>query len=86
MSSLETAEVNEAILLGMLASVYGNKDGGADTAVWLAEGKDNLGQGQAGIRQSSIAHQTIEALRAAGLLDDIMMTKEGLIVFLAEFY
>ena len=67
-----------SILLGALASVYGKEDGGADTAVWLAEGKDRPGQGQFGIEQSSIAHQTFEALREIGLLDDIIVTKEGL--------
>ncbi|GIK53439.1 MAG: hypothetical protein BroJett014_24120 [Planctomycetota bacterium] len=70
-----------AILLGALSSVYGKEDGGADTAVWLAEGKDNRSQGQPGIGQSSIAHQTIEALRKIGLLDDIIVTKEGLVVY-----
>lgn len=74
-----------AILLGALASVYGKEDGGADTAVWLAGGKDNLGQGQPGIGQFLIAHQTIESLREAGLLDDIMMTSAGLIVYPAKF-
>ena len=66
-----------SILLGALASVYGKEDGGADTAVWLAAGKDNSGQRQPGIGQFSIAHQTIEALREVALLDDIVMTKEG---------
>ena len=65
-----------AILLGALASVYGKEDGGSDTAVWLARGTDDLGQAHV-----SIAHQTIEALRAAGLLDNIIMTKEGLVVY-----
>lgn len=67
-----------AILLGALASVYGKEGGGADTAVWLAgdRGKDDQSQ-----PQTSIAHQTIEALREAGLLDDLIMTKEGLIVY-----
>jgi len=64
------------ILLGALASVYGKEDGGADTAVWLGESND----GQAQL-QTSIAHQTIEALRETGLLDDILVTKEGLVVY-----
>jgi hypothetical protein len=33
-------EQHGAILLGALASVYGKEDGGSDTAVWLARGKD----------------------------------------------
>ncbi|MCL4267274.1 MAG: hypothetical protein KJ069_29115 [Anaerolineae bacterium] len=65
-----------AILLGALNSVYGKVDGGVDTAVWLAGDKNEYGQ-----LQTSIAHQTIEALREAGLLDDLIMTKEGLIVY-----
>ncbi|MBE2223661.1 MAG: hypothetical protein IAF02_19120, partial [Anaerolineae bacterium] len=68
-----------AILLGALASVYGKEDGGSDTAVWLGENNDDQSQ-----LQTSIAHQTIEALRQAGLLDDIIETKEGLIVYPVE--
>lgn len=68
-----------AILLEVLASVYGKEDGGADTAVWLAEGKVNLTQ-----LQISIAHQTIGALRQIGLLDDILVTKEGFVVYSVE--
>jgi hypothetical protein len=73
-----------AILLGALASVYGKEDGGADTAVWLAESKEETGQSQPGIGQISIAHETIEALRQVGLLDDILVTKEGLVVYPSE--
>jgi hypothetical protein len=65
-----------AILLGALASVYGKEDGGADTVVWLAGNKDNPLQAQ-----SSIAHQTIEVLRDFALLDDIIVTKAGLVVY-----
>ena len=65
-----------AILLGALASVYGKEDGGADTAVWLGESSDDQAQ-----LQLSIAHQTIEALRQAGLLNDIIETKEGLVIY-----
>ncbi|MCB8980654.1 MAG: hypothetical protein H6657_24860 [Ardenticatenaceae bacterium] len=65
-----------AILLGALANVYGKEDGGADTAVWLGKGKNDLTQ-----LQTSIAHHTIEALRKTGLLDDILVTKEGLVVY-----
>ena len=71
-----------AILLGALASVYGKEDGGADTAVWLA---GDRGKGDQSQPQTSIAHQTIEALRQAGLLDDIIKTKEGLVVYPAQF-
>ncbi|MAU00662.1 MAG: hypothetical protein CL608_26250 [Anaerolineaceae bacterium] len=68
-----------AILLGALASVYGKEDGGADTAVWLAGGKVEQGQ-----LQSGIAHQTIGILRQIGLLDDILVTREGLIIYPSE--
>ena len=73
-----------AILLGALASVYGKEDGGADTAVWLAAGKGEVDQPLPGIGPSSIAHKTIEALREIGLLDDVIDTKEGLVVYPAE--
>jgi hypothetical protein len=70
------------ILLGALASVYGKEDGGSDTAVWVA---GNRGKGDQSQPQTSIAQQTIEALRQAGLLDDIIETKEGLVVYPAQF-
>jgi hypothetical protein len=73
-----------AILLGALASVYRKEDGGSDTAVWLAGSKEETGQSHPGIGPSSIAHETIEALREIGLLDDIIATKEGIVVYLAE--
>jgi hypothetical protein len=73
------------ILLGALASVYGKEDGGADTAVWLVGKKEEADQPQPGIGQSSIAHETIDALRSIGLLDDILLTKEGLVIYPAEF-
>ena len=77
-------EQRGVILLGALASVYGKEGGGADTAVWLAGSKDKTDESQLGIGQSSIAHETIEALRKIGLLDDIIVTKEGLVVYPAE--
>lgn len=73
-----------AILLGALASVYGKEEGGVDTAVWSAESKEEIGQSLLGIGQSSIAHETIEALRQIGLLDDIIATKEGLVIYPVE--
>lgn len=73
-----------AILLGALASVYEKDEGGSDTAVWLAKSKEETGQSHPGIGQSSIAHETIEVLREIGLLDDIIVTKEGLIVYPTE--
>jgi hypothetical protein len=64
------------ILLGALASVYGKEKGGSDTAVWLA---GDMGQPEQ--LQPGTGHLTIEALRGIGLLDDIIMTKEGLVVY-----
>lgn len=55
-----------------------------DTAVWLAGRKEKKGQSLPGIGQSSIAHETIEALRQAGLLDDIVVTKEGIVIYPAK--
>lgn len=60
-----------------LVSVYGKEEGGADTAVWLAGDKDKSGS-------ESVAHQTIETLRELGILDDVIMTKEGLVVYPTE--
>ncbi|RMD50615.1 MAG: hypothetical protein D6835_04180, partial [Candidatus Thermofonsia bacterium] len=68
-----------AILLGALASVYGKEAGGSDTAVWLASSKDKANTAPSGIGSPSIAHQTIEALRQAGLLDDVVTTRAGLV-------
>ena len=72
-----------AVLLGALASIYGKEDSGADTAVWLAAVKDETGLFPPGLGASSIAHETIAALREIGLLDEIVVTKEGLVVYTA---
>jgi hypothetical protein len=77
-------ERRRAILLGALASVYRKEEGEADTAVWLAGGKEETAQFLPGIGQSSIAHETIEALREIGLLDDVFTTGEGLVVYPSE--
>lgn len=68
-----------AILLGALASVYGKDEGGADTVAWLARTKDKQGE-----LQTSIAHKTVAALREIGLLDDIVPTRAGLVVYPVE--
>ncbi|MBK8988383.1 MAG: hypothetical protein IPM39_20340 [Chloroflexi bacterium] len=75
-----------SILLGALASVYGKEDGGSDTAVWLSGDKRTRDQTQPDIGASPIAHHTIEALREIGLLDDIIVTKEGLVVYPAGLH
>ncbi|MCA9947501.1 MAG: hypothetical protein KC449_28675, partial [Anaerolineales bacterium] len=74
-------EKRGAILLGALASVYGKEDGGADTAVWLAGSKETSHPWL----PNSIAHETIEALRKAGILVDIIKTKEGLVMYPRDF-
>jgi hypothetical protein len=64
------------ILLGALAGMYGKENGGSDTArtersdvaAWLVGGKEETGQFRPGIEQSSIAQQTIKALRQIDLL------------------
>jgi len=62
------------ILLGALTSVYGKEGGGMDTAVWLtsvdSESSDN-----------SLSTQTIRALRSIGILDDLVVTEKGLIIY-----
>ena len=68
-----------AILLGALTSLYGKEDGG-DTAVWLAGRKEETNKTQSSIGQSSVAHETIEALRKIGLLDNITHS-DGLLIY-----
>ena len=68
-------------MLGALASVYGKEGGGTDTAVWLAGSKEMIDPHLPGIGPSSMAHQTIEALREAGVLDDIVVTKAGMVIY-----
>jgi len=75
-----------AILLGALASVYGKEDGGADTAVWLAGNKGGGDSPLPGIGDASLAHHTIVALREIGLLDDVIETREGLLVYPTDCY
>jgi hypothetical protein len=69
------------ILLGALASIYGKEDGSSDTAVWLAAAKDETGLFPPALGASSMAHETIAALRGIGVLDEIVVTKEGLVVY-----
>ncbi|MFZ0548727.1 MAG: hypothetical protein WAM60_24970, partial [Candidatus Promineifilaceae bacterium] len=72
------------ILLGALASVYKKEDGGSDAAVWLSASKTNRQQNQGESDKFSVAHLTIAALRQYGLLDDLIVTKAGLVVFPSE--
>jgi hypothetical protein len=77
-------ERHGGILLGALASVYGKDAGGADTAVWLADVSDEEGSKQPGTGPSSVASLTIAALREVGILDDIVSTRAGLVVYPTE--
>jgi hypothetical protein len=65
-----------ASLLKVLASMYGQEEGRTDTAVWLPGSRGDTTQAQ-----SSIAQQTIGVLREASVLDAIIMTKEGSVVY-----
>ena len=55
------------ILRGALVSVYQQEERGSDAAAWLGGERD-----EAGKRQPVIAGVTVEALRDAGLLDDVI--------------
>ncbi|MEI2609627.1 MAG: hypothetical protein V9G20_13440 [Candidatus Promineifilaceae bacterium] len=72
------------ILRGALVSVYQQEERGSDAAAWLGGERDEKGHIQSVMEQTSISHKTIEALREIGLLDDIIATKEGLVIHPAE--
>ena len=63
------------ILRGALVSVYQQAERGSDAAAWLGGERDDEGK-----RQAGIAGVTVAALREVGLLDEIIPTKEGLII------
>jgi hypothetical protein len=50
----------------------------------LGGSKEETDQHQPGMGSSSFAHETIRALREIGLLDDIINTKEGIVVYPRE--
>lgn len=64
------------ILRGALVSVYQQEERGSDAAAWLGGARDEEGK-----RQAGIAGATVAALRDVGLLDEIVPTKEGLVVW-----
>jgi hypothetical protein len=67
-----------SIMLGALASVYGQERVVMDTAVWLdASEKKQLSPWQEGV---SPAQAMMDALREVGMLDEVIQTKEGLLV------
>ena len=68
------------ILRGALVSVYQQAERGSDAAAWLGGERDGEGT-----RQPGIAGVTVEALREAGLLNEIVPTKEGLVVWSGEW-
>jgi hypothetical protein len=71
-----------SIMLGALASVYGQEKVVMDTAVWLDASEDKqLRAWQASLSPSRV---TMVALREAGLLDEVAQTEEGLIVYPAK--
>lgn len=57
---------------------------GDPEAVWLAESKGETDHPRPGIGSSSIAHETIEAFQEIGLLDEIVLTREGVVVYPVE--
>jgi hypothetical protein len=75
-----------AILLRALASMYDEQKVGSDTAVWLAHARESASGTPAGVSrgQPSIASQTISALREIGLLNELVATREGLVVYPAQ--
>lgn len=75
-------ERRQAILLGALAAVYEREDG-ADTAVWLGASKGTAVAQPDGRGNSCIAHETILALRARGLLGELIMSREGVVLYTA---
>jgi hypothetical protein len=71
-----------SIMLGALASVYGQEKVVMDTAVWLgAAENEQLFPWQEGV---SPAQATTAALREVGMLDEVIQTKEGLVIYPGE--
>ena len=64
------------ILRGALVSVYQQAETGSDAVAWLGGERDEAGKKKAGI-----AGATVEALREVRLLDEVIPTKEGLVVW-----
>jgi hypothetical protein len=68
-----------SLMLGALASVYGQEKVVLDTAVWL--GAANEEPLQAWLAGVSPARATMAALREAELLDEVIQTKAGLVIY-----
>jgi hypothetical protein len=72
-------EKRPSVMLGALASVYGQEKVVMDTAVWLgASESEQLFLWQEGVTP---AQATLAALRETTLLDEVIRTTEGLIVY-----
>ena len=56
--------------------MYQQEERGSDAAAWLGGERD-----EAGKRQAGITGVTVEALREVGLLDELIPTKEGLVIY-----
>jgi len=73
-----------AILRGALANVYEAETPASDAAAWLAKMAVTDGPTEMGLGPLSVASLTIEALQEIGLLDELVPTKAGLIVYPVE--
>jgi hypothetical protein len=74
----------EAVLRGALVSAYSGESSvgrkpKSDGAVWLAEGKEGDGAGMWG--PGGVGNWTIRALRDIGVLDEVIETEKGLVVY-----
>lgn len=72
-------EKRPSVMLGALASVYRKEASTSDTAAWLGMIEDE--GAFPWLRDLSPGQITIQGLRELGLLDDIIQTKEGLVVY-----
>ncbi|MCI0578139.1 MAG: hypothetical protein L0331_18295, partial [Chloroflexi bacterium] len=70
-----SASRRSAILRGALASAYLGETAGSDTAAWLAGARTEQG------RQPGVAHNSIQALRDIGLLDEVDQMAGGVLVY-----
>lgn len=76
----------QAILRGPLVSVLGKENDGSDTAIWLTGAGDEQDSMRPGMGLSSVASLTIEALRGIGLLDDLIPTTEGSVIYSTDLH
>jgi hypothetical protein len=67
------------ILRGALVSIYQGDMLASDAVAWLAGER-------AMPTSSSLAQRTVQALREIGMLDDLLLTKVGVVVYPTEIY